>query len=405
MLILLLKIPRFIPAHAGNTADEGKAAWGSAVHPRPRGEHACWSVVYRLTSGSSPPTRGTPLPPRMRTGRDRFIPAHAGNTATSHPGDPSCAVHPRPRGEHELQRQLIIALAGSSPPTRGTLAQHCVTARAVRFIPAHAGNTASRSNASCTCAVHPRPRGEHRVSSSRSSSSTGSSPPTRGTPARRPPGCQSVRFIPAHAGNTAAKHRVLEPAAVHPRPRGEHAPLSFTYCSAAGSSPPTRGTPADGLRARVARRFIPAHAGNTGGWRHAPIPTAVHPRPRGEHGKIVAAYIVVRGSSPPTRGTLLPAHIRKANARFIPAHAGNTAASAHTEGECAVHPRPRGEHTYRKPLIQKQKIGPQKSTDLPPGKSSRQCLTARSRRSTPPCRRSPPRPARGYRSRSPGTAC
>ncbi len=335
--------------------------------------------------GSSPPTRGTLSPACIGPSDSRFIPAHAGNTTANEVLNAKHSVHPRPRGEHVSVEYWGTAHHGSSPPTRGTRAERSVHALDDRFIPAHAGNTRRNWRPRRCTPVHPRPRGEH---------------DQRGGKA-----LPRDRFIPAHAGNTTPSRRTRTSATVHPRPRGEHAISDIAPNTSAGSSPPTRGTHLAFEPFPTLERFIPAHAGNT----MVPCSTqptkTVHPRPRGEHSREVLAEITRDGSSPPTRGTRSHPMFVVRLCRFIPAHAGNTWKPNAQKGALTVHPRPRGEHTYRKPLIQKQKIGPQKSTDLPPGKSSRQCLTARSRRSTPPCRRSPPRPARGYRSRSPGTAC
>ncbi len=254
-----------------------------------------------------------------------------------------------------------------------------------RFIPAHAGNT----DGECECPpaepVHPRTRGEHIVKAAVPTPGDGSSPHTRGTLQREPAAEPPARFIPAHAGNTNRGADEVERLLVHPRTRGEHLGTQMHDAVGSGSSPHTRGTRLDLKFHSIPGRFIPAHAGNTAPRRRQRQLQSVHPRTRGEHlFKIVA-----------------PGGIE----RFIPAHAGNTGLSHVCIITEPVHPRTRGEHTYRKPLIQKQKSVPKKSTDLPPDKSSRQRPTSRSRQSTQPAPQSPPPPARGYRSQSPGTAC
>ena len=100
-----------------------------------------FGVYPQDSRGSSPPTRGTPpRAPALRRLR-RFIPAHAGNTYCPHPYDGDYTVHPRPRGEHGLNKMFVKKTRGSSPPTRGTLGTHIVCQYYFRFIPAHAGNT------------------------------------------------------------------------------------------------------------------------------------------------------------------------------------------------------------------------------------------------------------------------
>ena len=257
---------RFIPALAGNTLrtrDQALALYGSS--PRLRGTPDEEAVRYISAGGSSPRMRGTHFClPRQRA-RERFIPAHAGNTtgieyrrsdSAVHPR--ACGehlvmadvsrhdhrpVHPRARGEHAASCNSTAQLPGSSPRTRGT-----------RPVPA----------AARTRPVHPRARGEHRIAS-QSATVGGSSPRTRGTPPVGNAGNRRGRFIPAHAGNTAAIV-ISAPGRFIPAHAGN------TRCIL---------DPVD----KMQRRFIPAHAGNTSGSDKA---------------------------------------LTRAAARFIPAHAGNT---------------------------------------------------------------------------------
>ena len=91
---------RFTPAHAGNTHVNAEEAGSLEVHPRSRGEYLLTlhqtdpepgsspltrgirgpkpENVEKL--GSSPLTRGIPPVPAMAPAALRFIPAHAGNT-------------------------------------------------------------------------------------------------------------------------------------------------------------------------------------------------------------------------------------------------------------------------------------------------------------------------------------
>ena len=235
----------------------------SAVHPRLRGEHTCALAERDAISGSSPPTRGTPLPV-MRPGKyPRFIPAYAGNTFCLSIWLARVPVHPRLRGEHLPYFFRASAHSGSSPPTRGTrrlaMPRHFQT----RFIPAYAGNTLTRHGTNTLFTVHPRLRGEHASQIRVSLGAEGSSPPTRGTPASVQRCCQVMRFIPAYAGNTGPWRRRRRHRSVHPRLRGEHVLAGDGVGGRGGSSPPTRGTQAADPRPGVSARFIPAYAGNT----------------------------------------------------------------------------------------------------------------------------------------------
>ncbi len=92
-------------------------------------------------------------------------------------------------------------------------------------------------------------------------------------------------------------------------------------------------------------RFIPAGAGNTTGGPAAPHPGAVHPRWRGEHYTCKKTDFDSGGSSLLARGTRGGAFDGDAEERFIPAGAGNTFLLALLLAALPVHPRWRGEHT------------------------------------------------------------
>ena len=225
------------------TCSEGPCAPDfSTVHPRARGEHAGLSADTPALIGSSPRTRGTLRMWRARDGRDRFIPAHAGNICSTGTGIHTRPVHPRARGEHGILAGQAQTGSGSSPRTRGTCRAQTPNFRA--------------------CPVHPRARGEHIFVSPRFNPNNGSSPRTRGTLGEFVENNFSARFIPAHAGNIRAAARPARDGPVHPRARGEHFTDEQQEVFNAGSSPRTRGTFSSISRASCGMRFIPAHAGN-----------------------------------------------------------------------------------------------------------------------------------------------
>ncbi len=213
---------RFIPAGAGNTAASGSSCCGRAVHPRWRGEHFLQFGSQILCNGSSPLARGTRSDCSVRHRVRRFIPAGAGNTFLGGCEYEKDAVHPRWRGEHTVIGFLWKPGIGSSPLARGTLRCGRAWKLSRRFIPAGAGNTSAVSASSLSPAVHPRWRGEHRNPRPKPPTGGGSSPLARGTPGRPSRPAVARRFIPAGAGNTSASAPLTPSTAVHPRWRGEH---------------------------------------------------------------------------------------------------------------------------------------------------------------------------------------
>ena len=152
---------RFIPAHAGNTSTLQPQMASKSVHPRACGEHGRGPISHRLESGSSPRMRGTLLGREPADHRDRFIPAHAGNTLTQSLRAALPPVHPRACGEHTLRFRPAPCAGGSSPRMRGTQAANEAELQIDRFIPAHAGNTGQGRAIGGQSTVHPRACGEH----------------------------------------------------------------------------------------------------------------------------------------------------------------------------------------------------------------------------------------------------
>ncbi len=233
------------------------------VHPRWRGEHSRSSLPMLATSGSSPLARGTPESPEQRGRRTRFIPAGAGNTSRAFQVIRGTPVHPRWRGEHFAGASAVASTGGSSPLARGTLLVVGQPPVGGRFIPAGAGNTRPSRTLSGVSAVHPRWRGEHSRLNNIEGAVNGSSPLARGTPVMAGVLARWLRFIPAGAGNTGARHLLAMHSAVHPRWRGEHAACGAGHDCVCGSSPLARGTPRYRGGDRRLLRFIPAGAGNT----------------------------------------------------------------------------------------------------------------------------------------------
>ena len=212
--------------------------------------------------------------------------------------------HPRIRGEHPSSYRSAVRRSGSSPHTRGARRSSGGGCACGGIIPAYAGSTWLAQKYGRLVADHPRIRGEHESSTSRSRPSPGSSPHTRGAPDRGSVVGQLVGIIPAYAGSTRRQARHGAARTDHPRIRGEHGPPRSISTSQTGSSPHTRGARINAGQGRSLLRIIPAYAGSTRPIRHHISHFQDHPRIRGEHPGVLASTRLGEGSSPHTRGAL-----------------------------------------------------------------------------------------------------
>ena len=152
---------RFIPAWAGNASCQSCPGFCGPVHPRVGGERLSHASSATVRNGSSPRGRGTPargqrparlprfipawagnapdkaLKPRISSGSSprgrgtrkslkdpgmmhRFIPAWAGNAISFSCPKLNASVHPRVGGERPLRLAVVGVEIGSSPRGRGT---------------------------------------------------------------------------------------------------------------------------------------------------------------------------------------------------------------------------------------------------------------------------------------------
>ena len=199
---------RIIPAYAGSTLRGAADRRGGADHPRIRGEHRKGGKSLTINKGSSPHTRGAPCAQPRTPRNSRIIPAYAGSTRRSSPASEARADHPRIRGEHPLVDGIRQSLPGSSPHTRGARRLRHGDRAGARIIPAYAGSTRRRRARSAAMPDHPRIRGEHGALPDCGQARQGSSPHTRGAPARRRYPAVPPRIIPAYAGSTVERRQV-----------------------------------------------------------------------------------------------------------------------------------------------------------------------------------------------------
>ena len=133
--------PWIIPALAGNTGNSCLYVRESWDHPRSRGEYVAIRVTPGRVEGSSPLSRGIQVRAMLEYHREGIIPALAGNTVPSDRPSSVAADHPRSRGEYfpcDRRRQIAN---GSSPLSRGIRSMAGASRGRQRIIPALAGNT------------------------------------------------------------------------------------------------------------------------------------------------------------------------------------------------------------------------------------------------------------------------
>ena len=252
-----------IPAHAGKTGSQRPRTCRVWAHPRSRGENPPNSAARPPTPGSSPLTRGKHGGYALPDGVPGLIPAHAGKTTRRRATTSSARAHPRSRGENFCCSFCVVCGLGSSPLTRGKLVGLCDTHCRIGLIPAHAGKTPRRVTVPSPDGAHPRSRGENSCSRCVVLAGRGSSPLTRGKPANR-------------IDNNVAMW-------AHPRSRGENLVRPGRRPAHAGSSPLTRGKHRLVGAASLRDGLIPAHAGKTVRAARGRRPRAAHPRSRGEN--------------------------------------------------------------------------------------------------------------------------
>ena len=171
---------RIIPAHAGQTRRGASPRPASPDHPRACGANDLPVLQFTERSGSSPRMRGKHGVERQNRLPDRIIPAHAGQTGCRCWVDGTGSDHPRACGANLQPGREGEADAGSSPRMRGKHRRNHGRNRLGRIIPAHAGQTRTRSGAVTWWPDHPRACGANKPARCRAKSRCGSSPRMRG---------------------------------------------------------------------------------------------------------------------------------------------------------------------------------------------------------------------------------
>ena len=145
MATLMSSTQRIIPAHAGQTSRRNSSCYRQPDHPRACGANEHVRFLVGLRHGSSPRMRGKRYqrPPPPR--QRRIIPAHAGQTPPSTTRDICRPDHPRACGANAARLAPRRFPSGSSPRMRGKRRRPTLFHDSIRIIPAHAGQTSDNS--------------------------------------------------------------------------------------------------------------------------------------------------------------------------------------------------------------------------------------------------------------------
>ena len=135
------RLPRIIPASAGQTIGGGLPLRLPPDHPRECGANSCIAVSGRRGRGSSPRVRGKRPMPMGGLGPRRIIPASAGQTGWHVDFGAQEADHPRECGANSGCRPTLTPRTGSSPRVRGKRTATFADCNWKRIIPASAGQT------------------------------------------------------------------------------------------------------------------------------------------------------------------------------------------------------------------------------------------------------------------------
>ena len=181
-----------IPARAGKPTTVGSGSSQTKVYPRPCGEAGARARDDLITTGLSPPVRGSLHELTMGTDRPGSIPARAGK-----PG------------------------RGLSPPVRGSRKEAIAARRSVGSIPARAGKPKVLRMISAGFQVYPRPCGEAASGDPARSPFQGLSPPVRGSLLFLTTLAITFGSIPARAGKPQdMRHVASHPEGLSPPVRG-----------------------------------------------------------------------------------------------------------------------------------------------------------------------------------------
>ncbi len=231
----------------------------------------------------------------------------------------------------------------SSPPARGSSARRARGAQRADVVPARAGIFRPDARAETAVAGRPRPRGDLPLATEPRPPRRRSSPPARGSSLRAAHCPERGGVVPARAGifRVARDSRAIFFS--RPRPRGDLPSSLVRPVGARRSSPPARGSSRCSRDQRKAVGVVPARAGIFRVPCVVPRGSPRRPRPRGDLPRWRSGRPGPAGSSPPARGSSLRAGADCRGLLVVPARAGIFRQSTTDGHDPSRRPRPRGD--------------------------------------------------------------
>ena len=231
------------------------------------------------------------------------------------------------------------AIEGLSPRGRGKPGQAQHSAANKGSIPAWAGETYVYAVGIGFCEVYPRVGGGNFMSLSPSAAALGLSPRGRGKQPRRRHGWRIGRSIPAWAGETSSIIASPHIIGVYPRVGGGNDGHDYPQYGIQGLSPRGRGKRALPRHEVAQARSIPAWAGETIVMASMRGRASVYPRVGGGNRASFSATTTRYGLSPRGRGKPVRGQERDISTRSIPAWAGETQNRIRFYAWAKVYPR------------------------------------------------------------------
>ena len=231
---------------------------------------------------------------------------------------------------------------GLSPLARGNRGRARARTLLPRSIPARAGEPRRYEGRGSQRGVYPRSRGGTGFRVLQRPPAPGLSPLARGNRSAVSAHQHRRRSIPARAGEPRPRRPCQSQYRVYPRSRGGTSLLRDGGSLVAGLSPLARGNLSTVVRGGAEARSIPARAGEPASLRTSYDTTEVYPRSRG--GTASTSWLGRAGSglSPLARGNRRRVDEHRDGQRSIPARAGEPNSVNHLTGLFGVYPRSRG---------------------------------------------------------------